>query len=82
VIRPSAIPSTILNLIPEEEDVSTTLFFPIPYTRMLKKSASVFLWSVTREICEKGATWTDWFLVSFHPSRSSCSSRLSRVAAV
>jgi hypothetical protein len=28
-----------------------------------------------REMCETGATWTDWALTSFGPS---CSSRLSR----
>jgi len=43
---------------------------------MLKKSASIHgLWRVTREICEKGATWTDWVPTSFGPYRSSCPSR-------
>jgi len=28
-------------------------------------------WRVTREICETGATWTDWAPTSFDPSRLS-----------
>jgi len=45
---------------------------------MLKKSVTRHRpWRVTREIGEKGATWTDWALTTFGSSRSS---RLSRAA--
>ena len=38
-------------------------------------------WRVKREICEKGATWTDWIPTSCRPSHEAHSSRTFRVAS-
>ena len=38
-------------------------------------------WRVKREICEKGATWTDWIPTSCRPSHESHSSRAFRAVS-